>query len=347
MISIKRFLDQRLHKGTGPDRDVVEALSQVGRLLVDAIAAHTVRGRETDFNLLRGALRALARQIDEAKSAMGLLSASSDVVEAMETYCLHTTEYLQAEKDQMQSMVVMLTDTVADISGQSDISVLRLQTIEKDLELASGLNDMKAVRMGLESCLRTLRDASAEQKRNSAATVQRLRDHVDRAQQRNSVEPKNAPISRADIEQLSEVPDVPVESVANSYVAGFKLKRAEHITGRFGEAATHQMLSTLGALLKVMVGPDDRLLRWKGTSYVMFINSTGTIGEIRALLAETVSKIGMQHVEVGRKSALLSVGVDWIVFPQADHASLEAVLAEVDTFLAGASPEKSTVGTRH
>jgi hypothetical protein len=80
---------------------------------------------------------------------------------------------------------------------------------------------------------------------------------------------------------------------------------------------------------------------------MMFINSTATIGEIRILLSKAVSKVGMQHVEVGTKSALLSVGVDWIVFPQADHASLEAVLAEVDTFLAGSSPEKSSAAARH
>ena len=41
-----------------------------------------------------------------------------------------------------------------------------------------------------------------------------------------------------------------------------------------------------------------------------------------------------QYIEVGRKSALLSVGVDWIVFPQAGRSSLEAVFTEVDAFLA-------------
>jgi hypothetical protein len=41
---------------------------------------------------------------------------------------------------------------------------------------------------------------------------------------------------------------------------------------------------------------------------------------------------------VGNKSAMLSVGVDWVVFRQADHPSLEAVFTEVDAFLANARP---------
>jgi hypothetical protein len=46
---------------------------------------------------------------------------------------------------------------------------------------------------------------------------------------------------------------------------------------------------------------------------------------------------GQHYIEVGKKSALLSVGVDWVVFPQAQCLSLDAVFAEVDAFLAGDS----------
>jgi len=346
MISIKRFLDQHLHKEAAPELDVVEALRQVGHLLLEGIASHTVRGRETDFSMLRKALRPLAKQLDQPKSALDLLSSSSDVVDALETYCRNTTEYYHEEKEQMQSMVLMLTDTLADISGQSEVSVGRLQTIEKHLEMASGLNDIRSVRSALETCLRSVRDTAAQQRSSAASTVKRLRDHVDKFQKEPTPEQKSPLFSEADIGLVSEVWEGPIETLPNTYIAGFKLKRVEHIASRFGEAATHQMLSTLGGQLKELVGPKDRLLRWKGTSFVMFINSMATIGDIRAQLAESVAKVGMQHVEIGTKSAMLSIGVDWIVFQQADQASLETVLAEVDSFLASGNAEKSAVGSR-
>ena len=47
-----------------------------------------------------------------------------------------------------------------------------------------------------------------------------------------------------------------------------------------------------------------------------------------------VGKASQQYIEVGRKSVLLSVSVDWVLFPQADHPSLEAIYNEVDVFLA-------------
>jgi GGDEF domain-containing protein len=350
MISIKRFLDQRLN-GPGLERDIFEALRQMGRLLVDGIDTHTVPGQETDFRVLRRALRALGRQIEEPKSAMALLTSSSEVVEALETYCYRTTEYLREEKAQMHSMVVLLTDTVADISSQTDTSVANLHTIEKELELATGLNDILAVRSNLESCLRALREAAAQHRSSSEATASRmsraLRDHLDMVQKHRTDD--SQALNQAEIDLLAEQSDKMSEPAPSSYVAAFKLQRTEHITNRFGAAATHQMLIRLGTELKAVLGPTDRLLRWKGTSFVMFLNTTETMGGVRARLSQAVAKIGMQYIDVGKKSALLAVGVDWTAFPQSDHASLEAALAEVEAFLANSrheTPSPVTIAQR-
>src|ERR1035437_7724097 len=96
MISIKRFLEQP-GKSPGPEPDVVEALTRMGRLLLEVMATHMVRGNETDFKLLRGRLNGLARRMEEPQPAMTLLGISSDAAEAFETYCLSTTEYLRQQ----------------------------------------------------------------------------------------------------------------------------------------------------------------------------------------------------------------------------------------------------------
>ena len=155
-------------------------------------------------------------------------------------------------------------------------------------------------------------------------------------------DPKQWRSNPADLDLVPEPSEGPVESVPASYVAAFKLQRAEHIASRFGETVRHQMLSTIAAQLKTVLGPNDRLLRWKGTSFVMFISSAAMIQEIRARLSKAVAATGQQYIEVGSKSALLSVGVDWILFPQSDRPSLEAVFTEVDAFLANTRTETSS-----
>lgn len=332
MISIKSFLD-KYRDGPHPELDAAEAMKQMGRLLLDGMATHLVHGRATDCSVLRRSMEGLARQLDGPLTALDILGISSDAVEALEAYSFCTTEYLRAQQEQMSSMVAMLTDTLADISGQTDASAVRLQAIEKDLESASGLNDIRAVRTNLEGCLLSVREAAAQQRRSSGATAQRLQDELGKAQKRAAPDAAHALVNKVDIDRMAESWDSPIESAEATYVAVFKLQRADSIANRFGESGKQKMFSTLGMHLKAVAGPADRLLRWRGTSYVMFITSTATLAEIKTSLYKAVADTGMQHVEFGKRSALLAVGVDWVIFPQGDNPALDAVFAKVDSFL--------------
>ena len=148
------------------------------RLLLDGIATHLIRGREVDWKSLGRTVKGLLRRMDEPPTALGLLGIGSEAVEALETYAQSTERYLREENEQMQTMVAMLTDTVADLSGQTDASVGRLQTIERQIERASGLDDIRSLTASLESCLLAVREAAAEQRSGSAATVRRLQDQI-------------------------------------------------------------------------------------------------------------------------------------------------------------------------
>ncbi|MEI9975337.1 MAG: hypothetical protein WDO73_26710 [Ignavibacteriota bacterium] len=117
MISFKRFLDQARNKDK-PDRDLMESLAQMGSVLMDAMATHAVRGRPSDFRVLRSALQDLIRQVSTPQSPLEVLGISSDAVDALETYCQNTTEYLRQEREQLNSMVSLLTATVADLSDK-------------------------------------------------------------------------------------------------------------------------------------------------------------------------------------------------------------------------------------
>ena len=342
MISIKRFLEQRRNPnpppGDGGGDEVLQAALQMGRLLVDAIAAHMIRGREADFKAFNRTMKVLAHKMDKPPSSLSLLELSSEAAEAMETYTERTSDYFRETHEHMQSMVAMLTQTLSDITGHSDASIARLQAIEQQIEHAAGLEDVRALRSSLENCLGAVREAATQQRKGSAATLDRLREKIDVTQHRIDQErspSRSGPHSRnAEIELAPEETGEVLEASATSYVGVFKLQRADHIGTRFGEVAKSQMLSAISQSLKTVLGANDRLLRWKGTSFVMFLNSTATINEVRVLLSEAVARTGQHYIEVGKKSALLSVGIDWIVFPQAQCPSLDAVFTEVDSFLA-------------
>ena len=79
---------------------------------------------------------------------------------------------------------------MADISGQTDASVARLQAIEKQVERASELDDIRALRASLGESLQALREAAAQQRSHSAATVERLRGQIAMARKSTPDDPE-------------------------------------------------------------------------------------------------------------------------------------------------------------
>jgi hypothetical protein len=342
MISIKSLIDQR--RNDPEEQDLLGAPHQWGRLLLEGMATHLVPGRVEDRSTLRRRLTQMAQELEGRCSALDLLSLSNDAVVALETYCQRTTAYLSEEKEHLRSMVAMLMGAVVDIAGQIDASVARLQSIENQVERATKVEDSNALRVDLEQCLLALREAVVQQRRNSTNVVEALQNQIDKAQPRIAIEPQQQGGREAYSDHVRELAEERTGEVT-SFVASFKLRRAEHIVSRFGEDAQNEMITRLGKELEKLRQPQDRLVRWKGPAYVMLLNTTETNKDVRLRLARMTTTIGQQYIEVGVKnSALLKLGVEWAVFSRAQYSSLEALLSEVEAFLVNTNAPNPLVG---
>src|SRR5262249_14343858 len=153
-----------------------------------AVASYTVRGRDPDFLNFRRAVKGLLHKLDERPTAIHLLGIASEVAETLEDYGQRTATYIRQQSEQMRSIVAMLSDTLADVSGQAQASVGRLQAIEQQIERASGLDDMQELIASLDRCLALLRDAVAHQRAESANTIQRLREQIHLVQKHISTD---------------------------------------------------------------------------------------------------------------------------------------------------------------
>jgi GGDEF domain-containing protein len=332
MISIRRFLETKASAKV-QEMDVREALVQMGQVLFEGVATHMVRADEQAAADLQRVFETLGRQLAVYPSSFEIVNISSQALEALQDYQTRNTAFLRRRSQERQSILAMLTETVAVLSDQGDSTVERLQGIEKQLVQVSALDDISALRVSLDQCLREVRETAAQHRAGSAATVERLQYQLDCSLQNPEPAPSSASFNVADLELVGDGARTSDSTPLTSYVGAFKLQSSQHIASRFGEPARQQMLNMIAKRLKALLGPDDRLLRWKGTAFVMFIRSASSLQEVRTRLSEAIAAMREQYIEVGKKSALLSVGVDWTVFRQDEHPTLEAVFAEVDAFL--------------
>jgi hypothetical protein len=320
MISIRRLME-------GPDQapdeaEISKLCGQLQHLLQEGIATRREWGRAAGLAAVDSTARDLLRRLDEHSPPAGPLNVFSEALEVFENHNRWATGYFREQHGQMQSMVGMLTSTIADISGHTDASVGRLQALERKIEGASNLGDIRELRAGLAACLSEVKESAIHQRNTTLAIIEQLREQIRRA-----ARPASEPT--APLEGGALAPRV------SEYLVAFKLQRAEHILARFGEQTLEQMLSLVAAGLKPVQGPQDRLVRRKGFAYIWFVKSMDNLPAVRRRVSAVVTRIGQRYVEAGENSALLAIGVDWLVFPQAHYGSLDDAFVEVDSFLAG------------
>lgn len=320
MISLRRFLDETRQTAPATPQEIAAHLR---RLLTEGVQARGRWGPDLTTPGFELTVRELLRALEGASAPLDLAHIATAILEALEEHTTRAAEYFREQGKQMQAMVGMLTAAVADISSQSDGSVARLQALERKIEHAVRLDDMRALKESLATCLAAVKEATIQQKNATARTVERLQEEITRA-----TRPPAAVAGPAE-NRSAQSP------TGSDYVAAIRLQRASHIEERFGREAVEQMLAAVAAGLKAIEGPKDRVRRWKGDSLLLFLDSPESIETVRRRLASVASRISQRHIEVGEHAALLAVSVEWTLLPQSQYPSLETVYAKVDSFLDG------------
>jgi hypothetical protein len=236
---------------------------------------------------------------------IGLMALAGDSVES---YGKRVAGYFYQQRDQMEAIMQVLVDALLEVSGPSP-PIMRLREITQRVASVSALDDLLTVRSDIEACLVALRQSRAEQIR-----IEELR--------------------------LREAEDISVS--VDSFVAVFRLQRAELIASRFGRVVLREMLDVVNTNLKPILGPGDRIERRKDVALVAFIRSRSGLYGLRAQISKIVAAVRLQYINVGSRSALLSIGLDWTVLPQSGPR--HPLPAELEAFLSGDTQKVSWSG---
>jgi len=334
MISIKNCLDRLNGRDTGradAAEELLAALRQAFRILLEGLPLESREGRNAKGHAI---IAGVLRRFEEAVTPFDVLEAASEALNAIEQDSRSTRDYYRAQSEELQAMISMLTETVASISVQKNSSVAQLQQIEKKIEHASMLEDMRALKTNLSECLGVVREASLQQQKQSTDTIQHLERQIRSSKSHLASQPQ-AP--RLDTELAV---DDEAEQQETAYAAVFLLDRADLISRRYGEGVRHEVLAFVREHFKKMLMPKDRFIRWNGAAFVVLMQRRGTTEDIQAELRSVASLGRSQYFDVGDRSVLLDTSLTWTVFPQADFAAPDLFFKAVDDFIKHAVAER-------
>lgn len=310
---------------------------RMAHLLLEAIRLHAVEGDRVDYESLQADMQNLERSLGEHPSAAEVLVMTGAAIKAMEDYNKRTSRFVRAHGLELQEMVAMLTDTIAKISEGSERSLANLQNIEKQLERASVLEDVRLLKGRLSECLQSLREESARQKEESAQSTNELRQELARALERRAAigtrYPKDEVTGLPGRHEAEQCLAAALKGDGHAFAAVFVVDRIQLINQRFGYAVGNRMLMSFTRYLARGLLPNDRLFRWSGPAVLAVLERRGSLETVRMELARIISARLEKTVQVGNRSVTLHVTATWTLFSAAESASLEDTVRKIDAFV--------------
>lgn len=333
MLTLRPFL----HRDEKSRDDLLSAHRRMIASLLDGIVVHAVRGDALDYSRLESDLVNLRNGLsaDDLSSADLLISTGS-ALKAIQDYNRRTGFLLQAQAMEVQKITGMLTQTIVNLATEGSTNVSRLQALERQLESATGLEDVRLLKQKLSECLVAIREEKIRQKFVSESTVQGLTEGLRAAR-------PDRPLPSADaldaITGLGTRPaaETAIASAADSgtnvYAAFFVIDHLHGLNTRFGRAVGDQTTMMFAQHLAQHLRPQDAVYRWSGPAFLALLTRDEPAEKVRRELGPTASARLELNVESRGRAVLLPINFSWTFLPIPVCGKAGAVVDQLDAFL--------------
>jgi diguanylate cyclase (GGDEF)-like protein len=330
MISIRRFLEQ-----ASEETELNSALLRLAHLLFMGIAMHSVEVNKADYEQFRDDILKLDQELGEKPTSSKALVVAGTTIRAMEEYAQRATRFSKAQTVEFQNMLTMFADTVAVLSAGNKTAVVNLQNIERQLQGASMIEDIRTIRARLSQCLATVQEESLRQKQENARTILQMRQQLEKSKEamKEATRTRDPLTGLLDRTEANKVIRDALECGSHAFVALFLVRHLELINGRFGYVVGDQVLNLYGTHIRQSLKAGDQLFRWLGPCFLAVLERSGSTAEVRAELDRICSARLEKFVETGSRTALVTVSSIWTVFNLQGIQTIEEVMHRIEEFI--------------
>jgi diguanylate cyclase (GGDEF)-like protein len=325
VISLKKFL---------ADNETEASLMRMVKLLLQGIALHSMEGDPVDRARFRDSIDRVERRLDEDIAPPELLVLSGSALQALEDYNRRTNRYLRQQSVEFQTMVKMLTSTVSAITAAGDANVRQLQEIEKQVEAATEIEDVRQIKGRLSDCLDGIRRETERQRSETARAAEDLMRGLQSAQAGSSTDSSTAPDPVTGLPPRKRAEEAFAQASkdeAQAYVMAVVIDRIQILNTRFGYEVGDEIMRYFAGFLKSQLQPKDLLFRWTGPTLAGLLFRANRLERVRDDIGR-IMELKYEHtVRTASRTILLPISVRWALFPM--MASPRLLTQKIENFI--------------
>ena len=311
MISIKKFL-------VGKEAESRDAFERMSQLLLQAIGLHAVEGDRADYDWFRCVIADLQSNLSRDSSSANVLVATGIAVTSLQDYNRRTSQFIHYKGVEMQGMVGMLTQAMSRVATTSLTSIARLQDLQKQVEHAAMVEDVRTLRLRLSECLESISGESERQRHESTQAVMEMKRELQKARERKPVQASGESDLVTGLPLRSDAEGsvrALCEAGAHAYAGLFVLDRLHAITSRFGQSLGDKVMIFFLQHLSQGLAAKDQLFRWSPVSYLALLHREDSPDQVRQEMGKFLSRRLEQTFDVGDRSVAVPVASTWVIVP--------------------------------
>ncbi|HEY3940741.1 MAG TPA: diguanylate cyclase [Bryobacteraceae bacterium] len=307
------------------------------QLLLQGISLHAIESDPEALCRFRNEILLIADALNADASAEDLALNVGKALRALEEYNQSAAGSLSGHASELRSMLAMMTQTVAFLSSSNQTSVTQLSLIEKKLQRASTLEDVRQLRGQMADCLTVVRSESSRLQAESRARLESLQAEVERVSSRlrmGGLDSSSDPITGLPMRALAEQAiAAKISSKKECVAALFVIDRLASINGRFGRAAGDDVLLLVAQqLAKRLSGAT--LFRWSGPALAAILEAVTGEATAESQAKAAASMRLEKTIETNGRSVFLLITLFGQVRRVSSADSVDAVCADFDQFQA-------------
>ena len=324
-------------------------LLRVTSLVLDGIALHTISGDPEERLAFQETIRRLQRELETAPDPAGsLLVTAGAITQCFESYNRNVHRQFSAQTKELRDMVTLLTDVLRQSCRGNQRTVSSLSEIEKELQEASQLDDIRAVKSRLERCLSSVHTELERQVVESRSAGEVLKTMRVGSMQAVAAEEVGE----------DQVTGLPGRSQARSclealrassaayYAIVLVINRLSTVNSRFGYEAGDAYLLEASQMVAQKLRTQDQLFRWSGPALLAVVAREGAAELVNAEVSRIANPRQDCTVALSGRSILIPVSFSSLCLPVWESAELDTLIEQFDMFILNVSAGTAQLAAR-
>ncbi len=283
---------------------------------------HAVDGDRVDMDSFQATIAGVQTSLELNPSPENILVATGLTVGALQSYNRRTSMLMGAKSVELQAIVGMLTQTMSRIVIGSETSIARLQELQKDIEHAVMIEDVRTLKNRLSFCLESISGEVARQRDESSRAISELKQCLRESQPATPADPLAVAEALKNCDPVTGLLQRPeaeaaiaaaCEDRSHMYAGLFVLDRIHSINARFGHPIGDKALVFFLQYLSQALTPTDRVFRWSDGSFLALMERSEAADHVRRDIGRSLARRTEQTFNIGDRSVVLPVSSTWVV----------------------------------